>query len=152
MNADTLPKSDLDLHKRVAEGLTFDRRIASVGAIMGCRAAARAGRRRWILSVMRTLGTSIGVACASALLSWRIAASIDPSSNRSEVYLSAVHDAVIVFIMFALLAAAISFLRRTEQFARRDVAPVRGIKSMDGATIRDPGLRRTKRRPRRPEE
>lgn len=90
-------------------------------AIMGAAPHTALGAAGGILSVVRALGTSIGVALASALLSWRITASLDPTGNRSEVYLSAVHDALLVFMILALLAAAISLLRGTSRDTRERV-------------------------------
>ncbi|MBS0640799.1 MAG: MFS transporter [Proteobacteria bacterium] len=73
------------------------------------------GQAGGMLNLMRTFGTSFGVACASALLTWRLARLANFTGRTSDVseqaLLSAVSDGMYLLIAFAVLAAVMSVLR-----------------------------------------
>ena len=93
-------------------------------AIMGAAPPRRLGAAGGVLNVMRTLGTSLGIAFASAVLAWRVASL--PSGGADllrvgpDVVLSAIRDVLALFAAFALAAAAISFARGTVRRNARD--------------------------------
>ncbi len=84
-------------------------------AIMGAAPLYRLGAAGGVLNVMRTLGTSLGVAVASALLAWRITAlagvrqtTLNASSGDM---LSGIRSVLWLFAVLAVAAAAISLMR-----------------------------------------
>lgn len=84
-------------------------------AIMGSAPPNRLGAAGGVLNVMRTLGTSLGVAIAAVLLDYRIAAYGGRGAlqaSPAEILLG-VHDVLLLFSMLALGAAALSLLRGT---------------------------------------
>jgi EmrB/QacA subfamily drug resistance transporter len=76
-------------------------------AIMGAAPPGHLGAAGGVLNVMRTLGTSLGVAVASVLLDYRIVA----YTGSPSPILSGSRDVLVVFALFAFAAAAISALR-----------------------------------------
>lgn len=84
-------------------------------AIMGAAPDAQLGVAGGVLNVSRTLGTSLGVACTELVLSWRL--SIYPGHPTSTAHappgalLGAIHDTLLVFVLLALVAAAVSAAR-----------------------------------------
>ncbi len=84
-------------------------------AIMGAAPSHRLGAAGGVLNVTRTLGTSLGVAIASALLAWRIDAF--PGIARTTLsappheLLTGIRDVLYLFAFLAVAAAAISLLR-----------------------------------------
>jgi len=83
-------------------------------AIMGAAPMHRLGAAGGVLNVTRTLGTSLGVAIASSLLAWSIARygnfrdTLD--APRGDL-LAGIHDVLLFFAAFAIIAAVISLLR-----------------------------------------
>ena len=75
----------------------------------------RSGEAGGLLNLMRVFGCSVGVACASAVLSWRLAAlagSGDTTLSASrEALLSAVNDGLWLLIAFAAIAGIMSVTR-----------------------------------------
>ena len=87
-------------------------------AIMGAAPLHRLGAAGGVLNVTRTLGTSLGVAVASSLLSWAIASYghfRDTLDAPRAVLLAGIHDVLFVFAALALIAAGISMLRGREE-------------------------------------
>jgi EmrB/QacA subfamily drug resistance transporter len=81
-------------------------------AIMGAAPLHRLGAAGSTVNVMRSLGTSLGVAISSAILSSRTDASTSTEAAFSpSVYLAATHDALWLFVGLALVAAVISRMR-----------------------------------------
>ena len=84
-------------------------------AIMGAAPAERLGVAGGVLNLMRSLGTSLGVAFASTLLAWRIAAEAGHAESTARasphVLVNGVHDTLIFFAALALLAAVVSLAR-----------------------------------------
>ena len=75
----------------------------------------RSGEAGGLLNLMRTLGTSLGVASASAVLSWRLAA-LTGIGDRTlgvpeQALLGGVHDGLVLLIAFAIVAGVTSVLR-----------------------------------------
>ena len=75
----------------------------------------RSGEAGGLLNLMRTLGTSLGVASASAVLSWRLAA-LTGIGDRTlgapeQALLGAVHDGLALLVAFAGVAGVTSVLR-----------------------------------------
>jgi EmrB/QacA subfamily drug resistance transporter len=73
------------------------------------------GQAGGLLNLMRVFGTSLGVACASALLSWRMGARTGTAGRTSGMgghdVLSSIGDAMWLLIAFAVVAALMSILR-----------------------------------------
>jgi EmrB/QacA subfamily drug resistance transporter len=84
-------------------------------AIMGDAPAELTGEAGGLLNVMRSLGTSVGIAAASALLSWRLAALTGSGHNTLDVppqhLLAAGRDVILLLGAFAIVAGAVSLLR-----------------------------------------
>jgi EmrB/QacA subfamily drug resistance transporter len=75
----------------------------------------RSGEAGGLLNLMRIFGMSVGVACASAVLSWRLAAATgigDRTLTASEdALLAAVKDGLLLLTVFAVTAGLTSVLR-----------------------------------------
>ena len=84
-------------------------------AIMATAPAQLTGEAGGLLNVMRSLGISVGIAAASALLSWRLA--ILTGSGHNTLHAPAFHlssagrDVVLMLGGFATIALGISLLR-----------------------------------------
>jgi MFS family permease len=76
---------------------------------------ARSGEAGGLLNLMRILGTSLGVAAASAILSWRLAVLTgigDRTLTASEqALLGGVRDGLLLLVAFAVIASVTSALR-----------------------------------------
>jgi hypothetical protein len=87
-------------------------------ALMATAPARLTGEAGGLLIVMRSLGISMGIAAAAALLSWRLAVltGAGPSTLRAQAHhlTSAGGDVVLLLAGFAAVAAAISLVRTTE--------------------------------------
>jgi MFS family permease len=83
-------------------------------AIMSAAPAHLTGEAGGLLNVMRCLGISVGIAAASALLSWRLAV-LTGSGNtlgaQPHYLLSAGRDVILLLGGFAAVAGAISLVR-----------------------------------------
>jgi EmrB/QacA subfamily drug resistance transporter len=84
-------------------------------AIMGAAPAELTGEAGGLLNVMRSLGTSVGIAASSALLSWRLATLTGSGQNTLGVsrdhLLAAGRDVILLLVAFAVVAGAVSLLR-----------------------------------------
>lgn len=84
-------------------------------ATMSAAPAARSGQAGGLLNLARMLGTSLGVACASALLAWRLhvyTGAVDTTRNLAERHLlSAIADGLWLLVAFALVAGLMGILR-----------------------------------------
>jgi hypothetical protein len=84
-------------------------------ATMSAAPRERSGEAGGLLNLMRVLGTSIGVAGASAVLSWRLAALTGIGDRtlaaREEAVLGAVSDGLLLLVAFAAIAGLTSALR-----------------------------------------
>ena len=82
---------------------------------MSAAPAARSGEAGGLLNLTRVTGTSVGVATASSVLSWRLAVltGIDGRTLGVSAYLlrEAVNDVLWVLAVFAVIAGAASLLR-----------------------------------------
>ena len=77
--------------------------------------AELSGEAGAMLNLMRVLGTSLGVATASSMLSWRIQA-LSGTDDRGLTFagrplLDAIVESLLVLAVFALIAAAVSLVR-----------------------------------------
>lgn len=92
-------------------------------AIMGSAPVAEAGEAGSLMNVTRDLGTSIGIAVAASLLSWKLRLLTGGSGSTLDASIadltSAVRLVVIVLALLGLLAATMSWIR-----PRRDAARV----------------------------
>jgi MFS family permease len=84
-------------------------------ATMSAAPRDRSGEAGGLLNLMRVFGTSIGVAGASALLSWRLEA-LTGVGNRTlaapeEALFGAVKDGLLLLVGFAIVAGATSVFR-----------------------------------------
>lgn len=86
-------------------------------AIMGAAPRAETGQAGGVLNLMRSLGTSIGIAAAAAMLSWRLDVltghQASMGASTTDVF-AAVRVIVSVFAAVALAAAVTSLVRPTE--------------------------------------
>jgi EmrB/QacA subfamily drug resistance transporter len=84
-------------------------------AIMGAAPETHLGAAGGVLNVMRTLGTSLGVAVASVLVDYRVQSiagvNMRVAQAPPQTLLAAIHDVLLVFAFLALVAAAMSMLR-----------------------------------------
>jgi EmrB/QacA subfamily drug resistance transporter len=84
-------------------------------SIMGAAPHSHLGAAGGVLNVMRTLGTSLGVAAASVMLDYRAIAYSKPGttmlSASPHAVLAGIRDVLIVFTALALVASALSVLR-----------------------------------------
>ncbi len=88
-------------------------------SIMGAAPEDRTGQAAGMLNVMRSFGTSVGVATAAVLLAWRLAVMTGGAANTlhapPQILLGAARDVVIAFALFALVAGALSWSRPHQQ-------------------------------------
>src|SRR5215467_1754685 len=84
-------------------------------ATLSAAPSDRSGEAGGLLNLMRIFGMSVGVACASAVLSWRLAAATgigDRTLTASEdVLLAAAKDGLLLLAAFAVIAGVTSVLR-----------------------------------------
>ncbi|GAC1436964.1 MAG: hypothetical protein NVSMB65_11090 [Chloroflexota bacterium] len=84
-----------------------------------------------ILNVTRTVGTSLGVAVAATVLSWRLAVGTGhPESTLHApraLLLGAVHDTLLVLAGLALVAAGVSLVRGGASATRTAPGKRRGL-------------------------
>jgi len=84
-------------------------------AIMAAAPAALTGEAGGLLNVMRSLGISVGIAAASALLSWRLAVLTGSGHNtlhaEARHLVAAAGDVILLLGGFAAAAGAISLVR-----------------------------------------
>ena len=84
-------------------------------AIMGAAPAALTGEAGGLINVVRCCGISVGVAAASALLTWRLAVLTGSGHNTLHAgppqLLSASRDVIVLLVAFATIGAATSFAR-----------------------------------------
>ena len=84
-------------------------------AIMATAPAGLTGEAGGLLIVMRSLGISVGIAAASSLLSWRLAALTGSGHNtlhaQAQHLLSAGGDVILLIGGFAAIAGALSLAR-----------------------------------------
>jgi EmrB/QacA subfamily drug resistance transporter len=84
-------------------------------AIMGDAPPELTGEAGGLLNVMRSLGTSVGIAAASALFSWRLATLTGSGHNTLDVspqyLLAAGRDVILLLGGFAIVAGAVSLVR-----------------------------------------
>ena len=84
-------------------------------ATLSAAPSDRASEAGGLLNLMRVFGTSVGVACASAVLSWRLAAATgigDRTLAASEdALLAAVSDGLLLLAAFAVIAGVTSVFR-----------------------------------------
>jgi len=84
-------------------------------ATMSAAPRERSGEAGGLLNLMRVFGTSVGVAGASAVLSWRLAALTGIGDRtlaaREEAVLGAVSDGLLLLVAFAVIAGLTSALR-----------------------------------------
>jgi hypothetical protein len=75
----------------------------------------RVGEAGWMVNLMRILGTSVGVAAASSMLSWRLERLAGAGGHTLAVasgdLLEAVRQSLPLLIAFAAVAGAVSLLR-----------------------------------------
>jgi EmrB/QacA subfamily drug resistance transporter len=87
-------------------------------AIMGAAPSERLGVAGGVLNLTRSLGTSLGVAVASAVLSWRLAVRAGAPQSTAQappgVLLDGIHDTLLLFAALAVVAAAVSLVRSRE--------------------------------------
>jgi MFS family permease len=84
-------------------------------ATMSAAPAERAGQAGGLLNLMRVFGTGLGVAAASAVLSWRLSPSTGVAGRtlgvQEAALLAAVGDVLLMLAAFAAVAAGASLLR-----------------------------------------
>jgi EmrB/QacA subfamily drug resistance transporter len=84
-------------------------------AIMGSASISEAGEASSLMNLTRNLGTSVGIAMAASLLSWQLRLLTGGSSSTFDVseadLTGAIRIVVIVLVLLALLAAAMSWAR-----------------------------------------
>ena len=84
-------------------------------AIMAAAPAHLTGEAGGLLNVMRSVGISVGIASASALLSWRLASLTGSGLNTlhapASLLSSAGRDVVLLLGSFAAIAGGISLVR-----------------------------------------
>jgi MFS family permease len=84
-------------------------------AIMGAAPSERLGVAGGVLNLTRSLGTSLGVAVASAVLSWRLAVWAGAPESTAQappgILLNGIHDTLLLFAALAIVAAAVSLVR-----------------------------------------
>jgi EmrB/QacA subfamily drug resistance transporter len=82
---------------------------------MGAAPGDRSGEAGGLLNLMRVFGTSVGVACASVVLSWRLATLTGTGdttlSASNQALLGAVTDALLLLVAFAAIAGVTSIVR-----------------------------------------
>jgi MFS family permease len=92
-------------------------------AIMAAAPPSLTGEAGGLLNVMRSLGISIGVAAASSLLAWRLAALTGSGHNtlgaEGRHLLAAAHDVVILLGGCVAVAGALSLTRTSPRSPRK---------------------------------
>jgi len=87
-------------------------------AIMGAAPAARLGVAGGVLNVTRSLGTALGVAAASAVLSWRLSARAGHVESTAaaprSLVMGGIHDTLLFFAALALVAALVALVGERE--------------------------------------
>jgi len=87
----------------------------------------RSGAAGGLLNLMRVIGSSVGVASASALLSWRIAAATGRGDTTvgvpGDVLLAAVRDGLALVVALAAIGAAAALLHRPPRTAASAASP-----------------------------
>ncbi|KQV70154.1 DHA2 family efflux MFS transporter permease subunit [Rhizobium sp. Root1220] len=90
-------------------------------SIMGSASASEAGEAGSLMNVTRDVGTSIGIAMAASLLSWKLRLLTGGSSSTLDANNADLTDAirlvVIVLALLGLLAAGMSWARPAGRFA-----------------------------------
>jgi hypothetical protein len=85
---------------------------------MGAAPSERLGVAGGVLNLTRSLGTSLGVAVASAVLSWRLAVRAGAPESTAQappgVLLDGIHDTLLLFAALAVVATAVSLVRSRE--------------------------------------
>lgn len=96
----------------VGQGLFISPNNSAIMAAVPARLTGEAGG---LLNVMRSLGISVGIAAASALLAWRLAISTGSGHNTLHApvpdLLSAGRDVVLLLLGAAAIAGALSLVR-----------------------------------------
>ena len=89
-------------------------------AIMGSASASEAGEAGSLMNVTRDVGTSIGIAMAASLLSWKLRLLTGGSSSTIDAsnadLTNAIRLVVIVLALLGLLAAGMSWARPAGRF------------------------------------
>jgi hypothetical protein len=84
-------------------------------ATLSAAPSDRSGEAGGLLNLMRIFGMSVGVACASAVLSWRLAAATGIGDRTlavsEEALLGAATDGLLLLAGFSVIAGATSVLR-----------------------------------------
>jgi MFS family permease len=84
-------------------------------ATLSAAPSDRAGEAGGLLNLMRVFGTSVGVACTSAVLSWRLAAATGIGDRTlaaaEDALLAAVSDGLLLLAAFAVIAGVTSVFR-----------------------------------------
>lgn len=84
-------------------------------SIMGAAPPNHAGQAAGVLNVMRSFGTSIGIATAATLLAWRLAAMgghfIGTLHTPPRMLLAAAREVILAFAAFAAVGGVLSWLR-----------------------------------------
>ena len=95
-------------------------------ATLGAAPADRQGVAGGLVNLLRVLGTGVGVAAASAMLSWRLEATAQAhgrTAGASEpALLAAVGAALIMLAAFAALGAVMAVIRNDPEAGRRKAA------------------------------
>ena len=91
---------------------------ANNSAIMASAPADLTGEAGGLLNVTRAFGISLGIASASAVLTWRLADLGDPSGSTvrvaPETMLAASREVVLFLLLFAVAAAIVSGLPKAQ--------------------------------------
>ncbi|HVA38858.1 MAG TPA: DHA2 family efflux MFS transporter permease subunit [Candidatus Dormibacteraeota bacterium] len=99
-------------------------------AIMGSAAHHRLGAAGGILNLMRTMGTSLGVALAATLLSFDIARRMAPGETAKAsqaALLAGIHDVILLFAALSVVGAAVSMVRQRKTARVEAHEPLIGI-------------------------
>ena len=95
-------------------------------ATLGAAPADKQGVAGGLVNLLRVLGTGVGVAAASAMLSWRLEATVGAhgrTAGASEpALLAAVGAALIMLAAFAALGAVMAVIRNDPEAGRRKAA------------------------------
>jgi hypothetical protein len=101
----------------VGQGVFF---APNNNAIMGSASASQAGEAGSLMNVTRDVGTSIGIAMAASLLSWKLRLLTGGSSSTIDAsnadLTNAIRLVVIVLALLGLLAASMSWARPAGRF------------------------------------
>ena len=95
--------------------------------VMGVASAEETGQAGGVLNVMRSFGMSVGIAIASAVLSWQLALLTGRSGDTLHAprhdLLAAAHVVIEVFLVSTLLAAAASLIGSRDAGSSRQIIP-----------------------------